>query len=374
METALFGGPPELGNMVKLATSQINFMAVFALPLFEGVADLCPQMVFACQQIQSNRTIWQDLSDRHKRPNFLRSETDADSARSPRSSSPEKADEEEKEEEMPVSQVQENVAGGSDAVKARVTLDPPPHALVDAPPPSAPKRLADKQVDLSLTTFSGFQTSMESRQGSSEHPSVTDDNGNTLGFQDSKVATHDESPDNCKSSSCGQASRPSSSYGVGRDIRTQSASTGTNTVATPVSPVTNATSFVSLDSDYGQSSASDVNDTTEGESRSRPSSSGHNAGSDIQQPKTNGHYLPEQSGLLSHRIDDLGKSHHVMTTILRNGTSSRGSSSVDDETPKAESPRAPQDVIYSSLPWQTLPRKKSRIRLAFWKRRSPPLQ
>jgi 3',5'-cyclic-nucleotide phosphodiesterase len=72
---------------------------------------------------------------------------------------------------------------------------------------------------------------------------------------------------------------------------------------------------------------------------------------------------------MSHRIDDLGKSHHVMTTILRNGIRSRGSSPVNDESPKAE-PRAWPDEQLTCLQ-RTLPRKKSRLRLAFWKRKSP---
>jgi 3',5'-cyclic-nucleotide phosphodiesterase len=375
METALFGGPPELGNMVKLATGQINFMSIFALPLFEGVADLCPQMVFACQQIQSNRSIWQDVSERQKRRNRLLSETDEDRTRSPQSISPQKTE----QREVSVSQVQENVVAGGEAVSAKVTLDPPPDTLVDAPSPSAQKKLADKQIDLSLTTFSGFQTSTESSDvttHSSETRSVTAGNSKALELPDTNFPTHDETHDNWKTSPSGQISRPSSSYGVGRDTRTQSASTCTNTVATPVSPATNATSFVSLDSgdgrdanDSGQSSTSDVNDTTEDENHSRPSSSGLYAVSDYQRPQTNGHYLSRQPQP-SHRIDDIGKSHHIMTAILRNGMGSRGSSSVDDETPKAQSPGPQQDVISPSLPLPTLVRKKSRMRLAFWKRRS----
>ena len=47
METTLFGGPPEIGNMMKLANGQIGFMSMFAHPLFANVTDVIPAMGFA---------------------------------------------------------------------------------------------------------------------------------------------------------------------------------------------------------------------------------------------------------------------------------------------------------------------------------------
>ncbi|KAK2765356.1 3',5'-cyclic-nucleotide phosphodiesterase [Arachnomyces sp. PD_36] len=89
METALFGGPPELGNLLKLATGQINFMAIFASPLFDGVADLLPQMSFAATQIKANKSVWQDLIEYEKRKESLHSGSYRESAAiSPRARSP----------------------------------------------------------------------------------------------------------------------------------------------------------------------------------------------------------------------------------------------------------------------------------------------
>jgi hypothetical protein len=40
-----------LGNIYKLATGQIGFMSIFALPLFEGVSDILPDLKFTVHQI-----------------------------------------------------------------------------------------------------------------------------------------------------------------------------------------------------------------------------------------------------------------------------------------------------------------------------------
>ncbi|KAG8526913.1 uncharacterized protein KY384_008342 [Bacidia gigantensis] len=56
--TALFGGPPELGNLVKLGQSQRSFMNFFAQPLFESVADVLPDMVFAVTELKQNQAEW----------------------------------------------------------------------------------------------------------------------------------------------------------------------------------------------------------------------------------------------------------------------------------------------------------------------------
>ncbi|KAL9020991.1 MAG: hypothetical protein Q9185_001818 [Variospora sp. 1 TL-2023] len=58
MPTALFGGPPELGNVTKLANSQIGFMNIFACPLFEAVSDILPCMTFAVDEMRANKETW----------------------------------------------------------------------------------------------------------------------------------------------------------------------------------------------------------------------------------------------------------------------------------------------------------------------------
>lgn len=56
--TTLFGGPPELGNLIKLGNSQNSFMNIFARPLFEAVTDVLPAMVFAVNEMKANQDIW----------------------------------------------------------------------------------------------------------------------------------------------------------------------------------------------------------------------------------------------------------------------------------------------------------------------------
>ena len=58
--TTLFGGPPELGNLVKLGQSQNSFINFFARPLFEAVSDILPAMAFAVDELRSNQTTWTD--------------------------------------------------------------------------------------------------------------------------------------------------------------------------------------------------------------------------------------------------------------------------------------------------------------------------
>ncbi len=58
IRTTLFGGPPELGNLTKLAASQMGFMNIFARPLFEGVTRILPTMDFAVDEMKANSEIW----------------------------------------------------------------------------------------------------------------------------------------------------------------------------------------------------------------------------------------------------------------------------------------------------------------------------
>lgn len=66
MDTALAGGPPEMGNIVKLAKGQMTFMSLLAMPLFDGMADLLPGMVYAADEIRKNRSVWADVVAREE--------------------------------------------------------------------------------------------------------------------------------------------------------------------------------------------------------------------------------------------------------------------------------------------------------------------
>lgn len=66
METCLFGGPPELGNIIKLGTSQIGFMDFFAIPLFRTMSLLLPGMTFTIDEIHANKAIWERTIETEK--------------------------------------------------------------------------------------------------------------------------------------------------------------------------------------------------------------------------------------------------------------------------------------------------------------------
>ncbi len=58
MPSVLFGGPPVRDSIIKMGESQIGFMNIFALPLFQAVTDVLPAMDFAVREMQCNMKIW----------------------------------------------------------------------------------------------------------------------------------------------------------------------------------------------------------------------------------------------------------------------------------------------------------------------------
>ena len=92
--TTLFGGPPELGNVTKLANSQIGFMNIFAGPLFEAVTDILPAMVFAVEEMKKNQVIWRQKIEKERAEDASKKSTSqlaAEGFPSPRSGSPNRA-------------------------------------------------------------------------------------------------------------------------------------------------------------------------------------------------------------------------------------------------------------------------------------------
>jgi hypothetical protein len=59
MPSCLFGGPPARDDIIKLGESQIGFMNIFAMPLFEAVTDILPAMRFAVDEILANKAVWE---------------------------------------------------------------------------------------------------------------------------------------------------------------------------------------------------------------------------------------------------------------------------------------------------------------------------
>ncbi|MCJ1470773.1 3',5'-cyclic-nucleotide phosphodiesterase [Pseudocyphellaria aurata] len=88
--TTLFGGPPVLHDIIKLANSQIGFMNIFACPLFEAVTDILPAMVFAVDEMKENQMVWKRKIDEAKAeaPRKLKKTRSSEGFPSPRSGSP----------------------------------------------------------------------------------------------------------------------------------------------------------------------------------------------------------------------------------------------------------------------------------------------
>lgn len=141
METTLFGGPPVLGDLLKLANGQISFMGLFAYPLFEAVTDILPGMKFAADEILVNKDIWTGKAEKEKRKEFLRKDTGfSEGLVSPRSQSPVATSRRAVEEDTQTrdSQLREpSVSGPSNLDGASsprgLPADPPANAPCDSP-------------------------------------------------------------------------------------------------------------------------------------------------------------------------------------------------------------------------------------------------
>lgn len=112
MATTLFGGPPELGNLTKLANSQNGFMNIFACPLFEAVSDILPSMSFAVEEMRKNQAIWKRKIEEQKPKEDKEHPLSSESLLSPRSESPSRSSSQPEflhPEGLPASQTSSNI-------------------------------------------------------------------------------------------------------------------------------------------------------------------------------------------------------------------------------------------------------------------------
>lgn len=98
LPTCLFGGPPDRGDAVKMAESQIGFMNIFAGPLFEGISDILPAMRFSVAELEANRSTWEKKIEieRTRRGSLLRHSVGTAASPKTRSQSVVREDEESK--------------------------------------------------------------------------------------------------------------------------------------------------------------------------------------------------------------------------------------------------------------------------------------
>ncbi|KAI4119522.1 MAG: hypothetical protein LQ345_000584 [Seirophora villosa] len=139
MSTALFGGPPELGNVTKLANSQIGFMNIFACPLFEAVSDILPCMTFAVDEMRANQETWRKKIA-EQTPKQPKKSFSSESFLSPRSGSPSRSSsqpESSHPEGFPASQTSAQILTQSDSASIPGSEEPRrnPAAAVVRPPP-----------------------------------------------------------------------------------------------------------------------------------------------------------------------------------------------------------------------------------------------
>jgi 3',5'-cyclic-nucleotide phosphodiesterase len=430
METALFGGPPELGNIYKLATSQIGFMSIFALPLFEGISDLLPQLQFTGDHIRRNQAQWQQYANRELRKQGLPIQERAEIAVSPRSRSPAVPVVESSESTPRATPAEDGVLpddsdspASSERMESQsrgynenniepvVSPDTPGPQIEITGTPIAPDITSSRKSSSAMPDLSYFsipaapQSARELNATQYQNP-ITDTtrpsgdpavlaaalyansatNGttstNTEGRNYANDPSSNERPSSSRQgqqagstrhhahhSSSVRTSGPSNSN-RNSCTRTQSVSTYSNNM-TPISPATNATSFLQVDSGdekrVSDESAPQSDLGAPDDSSTRPSTSYASHAGDQESTYSRS---PSFSKDISQSRSENGNHLHDFSHAALNGSrsptqqSNTTSESIKNETPQG----SPEDSHNGVL--RRLPKRRSRLRLAFWKRRN----
>ncbi|KAJ5142622.1 uncharacterized protein N7515_001409 [Penicillium bovifimosum] len=404
METALFGGPPELGNVYKLATGQIGFMSIFALPLFEGISDLLPQLQFTTDHIRHNQALWQELANEELEKQGLPAEKRAEITVSPRSHSP--AVETPGERRLsssgdvapdvtsPISS--ESGAYNENTIEPVVSPDTkgPQIEITGTPLLSVdefPSRKSSSAVpDLSYFSIPGVPETARDSISTQLHTPVAEASPATedpavlaavLYANSAFGGTARSSGTTGRDQASESAARPGSSRqglshgsqrhhahnsssartGSVRDSCTRTQSTYSNTMA-PTSPTTNASSFLAVDSsdEKRASGESAVQSELGGpdDVSTRPSTA-EPYPSNVSEPA--GGCSPGRSSVLGRgqtRSEDGATKHYPRSRSPAQSTNT--GDSTKNELPHADEPNG----------HRKLPKRRSRLRLAFWKRRN----
>ncbi|PYH89897.1 high affinity cAMP phosphodiesterase [Aspergillus ellipticus CBS 707.79] len=430
METALFGGPPELGNIYKLATGQIGFMSIFALPLFEGVSDILPDLKFTVEHIRSNQSKWHFLADMERNRQTLQADLRVDDLVSPRTQSPVSSlkgvrpplavntpDTPAVKPAFPTSEpasrrsTPDDYFGtaptplGSDEAPSDLNENTiSPVVSPDTPGPSMDITGCSQPPGEDISRKSSGVIPEESIDPTSERPSVTLDdcsepnhslsdptvmaavifangsgaeNGDTSGFSSARNSSVEGTADRPSSSrheppvcrrhhantgSSGRTSGPSNSQ-RNSCTRTHSVSTYSNNM-TPISPSTNATSFLSVDSDEKGLARDSVRSDQGDWERvvARPATSNHESTSTV---------YPSGRRASDPHTYDAGK-NHMSASPVENGTGSSGQSTMTTASMRHDGHGAAgwDERAAQGFPPRKLPKRRSRLRLAFWKRRT----
>lgn len=403
IETSLFGGPPDLGDFIKKAKGQIGFMDTFALPLFDGVTEILPDMAFAANSIRQNKFIWQKLIDYQEHvAAHKEQECDTPRCRSPVETA--KAYREKLESEGSASMFYTVHSGSGSPSLAS----------------SQERKPMDGSLDMETDTRAAANTSASSR---TELPRRASD-----GFEDGQQLDQ-EANANCPTSSpklnerqngsrrgrchrqfqrsSGRSSVPAASnraIDTQNGVRTQSTSTYTNnTLMTPLSSTTQASSLMSAGSsvdekDYARAYDGHAGDVGSGSYASSlgdaPLYGGGAAGS-RSEPVTalprpddadNTHNFElgqsaDKPGFMSSLLDKrFGSSHSHNPVSLKSlhsapafsngssGPTSHPRGPLLDVTASSASSNSANTSSSAEANPRTIPRRRSRLRLAFWRR------
>lgn len=423
METALFGGPPELGNIYKLATGQIGFMSIFALPLFEGISDLLPQLRFTADHIRRNQAQWQQHANDELRKQGLPIEKRAEITVSPRSQSPAPIDSDDTEKapqkdtdgsphdslshQSNISTDSEDGAYNENNIEPVVSPDTPGPQIEITGTPLAPdiqssRKSSSAMPDLSYFSIPGapesargsiatqVQTPLADANRPPGDPAVlaavlyanSASNGGSIPVTTEEVDQESESASERPSSSRQGPSQGSQRHHAHHSssvrtsapsnsnrnscTRTQSVSTYSNNM-TPISPATNATSFLAVDSGDEKRITDDSAPQSEigapDDTSTRPSTSYASIGGGDQESTYS--RSPGSTSIMDaiHSKSEDGKEYKPPA----NGTRSPTQSTTTGESVKNESPQG-DDSRNGGL--RRIPKRRSRLRLAFWKRRN----
>lgn len=407
METALFGGPPEIGNIYKLATGQIGFMSIFALPLFEGISDLLPPLQFTAEHIRRNQAKWQELSNEQLKKQGLPAEHRAEITVSPRSSSP-AARSTNTEKPLPDSASSPGSSKDVDLDSAynENTIEPVVSPDTDgpqieitgtplAPAAELPSRKSSSAIpDFSYFSIPGAPRSARGSVGTQIHTPLAEANSATddpavlaaVLYANSAVsastpltAGRDPAPAATERPSSSRQALPHGSdrhhahhsssvrTGSNRNSCTRTQSTYSNNM-TPISPATNATSFLVVDSGdekrgSGESAAqSDIGGPDDNSTRPSTADAFPSGISKPEDGCSPDRHHSSRHGT-SRSEDGPGKDFFKM---VPNGTRSSAQSTTTGESGMNENSQAED----SRDGRRKLPKRRSRLRLAFWKRRN----
>ena len=357
METTLFGGPPNLEDLVKKANGQIAFMNIFALPLFDGVADLLPDMSFAANEIRRNQAAWQRLIDR----------------------------EQAKELPLEARPTEEEIAQkeASEGYYTKHSEEGPPSWKN---PPELPQYDGSEESKGEREKLGGSQgcTPSYPRPATGKSTSTGTDNYKKGRNQDCNAGAASGLSQNCcghhngtrrtghkHQRSCGRGFAVHHQNGS-TGVRTQSASTYTNnTIVTPVSSTTQASSVVSADS------SCDVDTSTKRTCNEQSTQDSKGCGSRQCGHDSNGRNLEKTANFMSNLLDKSFNTGNSNGITLKDLTSVPSDHTHRPDSSTTSPPASQSSTTSGGATGRTIGRRRSRLRLAFWRRNkqaygSPP--